>query len=296
MTAPVDNRAELLTYLSSRNAKSHSYNSIAELVDKAMADELLKHNRKNRKLKRPVIDKMIIDLRAGNFTENGSCILIGDNGDILDGQNRLTAVSESGISARFILVVDVPHTAMKNIDTGAGRSLCDNFVIDGVSRASRVSQLVGKGMRWKGGDTKYTLWYGSTKNVTTRSQEDTFYSSHKDLIDQVVAYNKVANTAPVDTTSVIDMFRFLTLPLDWRKSDEFVDKFVSGNDLSENSPILAARNRITVISKGKRDRFYGFVCLYIMCHAWNLWVKGSSVSTIREPNPTEVRIKHPVAP
>lgn len=102
-----------------------------ELITPKKAQEYLDHNKGNRKLRDGVVEKYQIDMANGKWTECPVPISFYENGDIADGQHRLWAIVESGISVSFFICRGLKKEAGLNIDTNIPRTIVDNARISG---------------------------------------------------------------------------------------------------------------------------------------------------------------------
>ena len=98
------------------------------LVTPEIAKFILEHhNDRNRPIKRNYVEQFKEDLRNGRFTEVGE-IIISRSGTLMDGQHRLKAIVETGISAEMTIVFGQPDEDFDKI-AGRGMTLNDIGVI-----------------------------------------------------------------------------------------------------------------------------------------------------------------------
>lgn len=96
------------------------------------ATELLAKNTNNRNVSKDNIAKLAKYLKDGAFYFNGATVVISDTGTIMDGQHRLLAIEQTGISAPILLVEGVHPDALATIDQGRPRTVSDILTLDGV--------------------------------------------------------------------------------------------------------------------------------------------------------------------
>lgn len=126
-----------------------------ERITPTRAQKYLDANKGNRKLREGVVEKYEEDMKAGNWTECPVPITIYKNGDIADGQHRLWAIVESGITQDFFVCRGLAKEAGLNLDTGLGRSIVDNARISGLdpdmtNELVALAQFYHHGVRqWK---------------------------------------------------------------------------------------------------------------------------------------------------
>jgi hypothetical protein len=90
-----------------------------------IAAQWLKANRLNRPVRRSVWEAYSQQMTEGKWRVNGQAIIIAENEDILDGQHRLLAVIDAGISIKTLVVYGISPEAFATIDTGAVRTGAD---------------------------------------------------------------------------------------------------------------------------------------------------------------------------
>lgn len=95
------------------------------VIDPAMATAMLEKNTENRSLKQRHVDALARDMASGNFAFNGDAIRIREDGVIADGQHRLWACVQSGVSFETLLFSGVTAHDMLTIDRSTPRTAAD---------------------------------------------------------------------------------------------------------------------------------------------------------------------------
>lgn len=98
-----------------------------------MANEFLCHNSNNRNIRRTRVDMYSRDMSCGNWKSNGIPIVIGNDGELKDGQHRLQACVKSGITLKNALVVYLPQKQANCFDLGATRNARDIAYFSGLN-------------------------------------------------------------------------------------------------------------------------------------------------------------------
>ena len=99
-------------------------------VTPEMAKDLLEKNNKNRQLSRRKVEMMVNDIKAGKFELTHQPIAISEDGKLVDGQHRLTAVYESGIPTDMFVAYNAPRST--KIDIGKPRDVRTSLYMAGV--------------------------------------------------------------------------------------------------------------------------------------------------------------------
>lgn len=169
-------------------------------VTPRVAEEWLGKNESNRNLRPPRVAQLVRDMRAGNFALTGDSIKFDWNGNLIDGQHRLTAVRDSGvtITIEVLVVRGLAPTVRAVIDTGARRSAGDALRMAGKnagtrSMAATIRLLIAvrEGSLVRAGD--------SPREVT-HSEVVGFYDANAELLDYAIAFanrhNRKLNARP----------------------------------------------------------------------------------------------------
>jgi hypothetical protein len=88
---------------------------------------LAKNYSKNRKIKKNLMKRLTTALEQGWFYPTHQGLALSPEGSLLDGQNRLTAIRDSGISSWLIVARGVEVAHIEAVDRGAIRSDADNL-------------------------------------------------------------------------------------------------------------------------------------------------------------------------
>lgn len=111
-----------------------------ETVTPAIAQNWLKRNRDNRVLRPHHITMMATAMRRGDFPLTHQAIAFDESGELLDGQNRLHAVVESGATVQFQVTRNAPRATFPYLDHHATRNTADSLKLD--KKTSEVVNLL----------------------------------------------------------------------------------------------------------------------------------------------------------
>lgn len=127
------------------NTRSNQQYSEFVLLTPEMASVLLQHNPRNRRLKRATLEAYKRDMLNDNWVQTDEAIGIDKNGNMYNGQHRVTAVLQSGKSVVFYFTFNVPIEAKFVVDSGVKRStteklsyIMDNPIGDKMAAVSRA--------------------------------------------------------------------------------------------------------------------------------------------------------------
>jgi hypothetical protein len=117
---------------------------IIEIDPKTAKAILDTRNGKNRPLKSNKVQQFIADMTTGRWGLTGDTIKFGNNGQLLDGQNRLSASAKSGKSFRTHVVFGIDPALFGRMDIGKPRNAADILHIAGFKYASALAAAI----RW----------------------------------------------------------------------------------------------------------------------------------------------------
>ena len=151
-------------------------------ITKELADQYLDANPRNRTKKIVNIDRLKNDLLHGRFECTHQGIAIAEDGELIDGQHRLVAISETGIGAWCWVCFNAPKST--KIDIGSSRNNRDSLYMAGVIEKDSVEYC----------NLTYPLItlmvcesFGRPRSVVlTADEKHSIYVNHRALIDPII--------------------------------------------------------------------------------------------------------------
>lgn len=87
-----------------------------------IASSFLEHNEKNRKLRNIWVKGLSKEIRNGNYKTTHQGIAFTKSGLLVDGQHRLQAIKECGITTKLLVTTGLDEDVFKVIDRGLKRT------------------------------------------------------------------------------------------------------------------------------------------------------------------------------
>jgi len=255
-----------------------------------IAQELLKRNVNNRPLRKVNLKHLKNEMVSGNWQFDGDPIRIDAEGNLLNGQHRLTAIIESGLTFPFFLISGLRSDSFKVMDTGARRSASDVLSIVGVKNAAQAGTI-----------TKFVHGIKSGKFGASIVKIDNRSLSNTDLIDYYFSLPNIADSISICGTlkshfqhavsgTVLGGFHFLFSEKDTDAANEFMDKLTTGIGLEADSPIYALRNKLILSKTNERYRLtHKDVIMYFIL-AWNKYRNGDRNKQLKAPKEFDFKI------
>lgn len=262
------------------NAKSERLFSEEIFVTPDLATLLLENNALNR----PINDSHVIELadqmKRGLWELNGESIILSREGIILDGQHRLWACVESKKPFLTVVTRGVDKDTFHTIDTGRKRSGGDVLVIhskltgEPIRYAQQVSAAITICLEYQRGVLKQK---GRGDAKISRADVVKFYQDNP-AIEQWVVRSKVKKDWSTAYSASIAAVCYIGSKKYEMKAVDFMYGFITGEELSGRSPILALRTRL-----GIEKRMFKWERLALMIHAFNAFIDNKELSILKLP-------------
>lgn len=244
------------------------------------AEKQLGKNHANRKPRKEHINSLARDMVAGNW-QPGQTITIDPNGNLLDGQHRLMAIMESGVTVEMIVISGVPPEAQTVIDTGVKRALPDVLQMMGYANTSVLSSAARLSMAAI--QSIETGTSAASPNKWTNEEVISFIRNHGDLVDMARSASRLSTRTPF-TVSSVGAAWFLFEQARPDQNDDFWYGMSNLDFESVNDPRSRLINRMMMINNQRnRGTIRGVDQLRWLIYTWNLWINGKEIKAFAGP-------------
>lgn len=107
--------------------------TIVEAITPTRAAAYLEHNHNNRPLNRARVKNFVSIFRGGRHRLTHQGIAFYEDGSLADGQHRLAALVEAGVTCSFLVTRGIPLQSVHAIDCGRVRSAADTLRFTGAT-------------------------------------------------------------------------------------------------------------------------------------------------------------------
>lgn len=256
------------------------------LVTPKYAEELLKMNVSNRKVRRSKVDSLAESMKKGEWELSNDAIVISEGNILLNGQHRLLAVVKSGVACNFIVFTGATDSSFGIMDTPSVRRVSDVIYRMGGTNPNNAEAVVRDFMNltldynngWE------TMWrYGHRSQATRKECIDAYEKYAEDIAkwlkfaDHVIG--KGASLISMSAVASLGLFFNVTLnhPEDKIRAffrELFVDGATShATILYVRRKLLRHKMKLETLSKDDRHR--------LVIRAWNDYVLGKQSNVIR---------------
>lgn len=249
------------------------------MITPALATRWLASNTRNRNTKEEAIGRYVADMLAGNWALNGEAMKFSVTRVLLDGQNRLRACIESGVTFPSMVVFGLPDKAQDTMDGGSIRLLADVLRIRfGVLNPNPVSVTVASTLAWSNG-ARSTV---SGHRRASRAEHIAWFAEHEqDMIETTKAGLRIAASKVGLSPKESTILWWVLSKIDEEEATDFFAKLSSGVGLDEGHPILHLRNKLMSNAAATAgNKMPAFHKPALVLKAWNLYRDGEKVKVL----------------
>lgn len=210
------------------------------------AAKILEKNTKNRPLSQPSIRKYSNAMKAGRWMLNGEPIIIADDGTLIDGQHRLQAVVNSGMTVPMIIVTGVSKSAFRTVDIGKKRTGADAISTHD-SKFEKNRMITAAAAK---------IVYNFESDVFVKNREKLENDLLIDFLEQnrgiprSVEFALGLHTArKIVPASALAALHYLFSKKDIDMAERFFNKLNTGENLKKDDPINVLRNKLFILSQ-----------------------------------------------
>lgn len=270
-----------------------------EVTGEVAKEMLAKNTAGNRNISQPNVERYASDMITMDWIINGDTIKFSKEGELLDGQHRLTAIAESGEAQVLLIVWGLDKVAMATIDAGRKRTYGDILKMRGVTNHTLVAALASRVWHWDHGN------YGTvhvarienaqhTASIPSSAQKDVIMAKYEAAygitFEAAAAFGHKASTRRKGLSSSTYALAWVILSginKDLREQF-FHEVLVESKSPKSGYPIVALHNRLSNVVKG--DGLDNVDQLDMLFSVYNNWVKGKEMQFIRPPRPVKPSI------
>lgn len=256
-------------------------------VNPETARRWLALNHKNRNLRKADLDRYTRDMLAGNWHLAGDPIRFATDGTLLDGQHRLAAIIEAGVTLPLLVVRGVRPEAQSVMDTGRRRTAADALAINGKLNAPVLAAVALLLLSHQRGYLDGHPYEASHEEIIE------CIDAHPGLVDAVTFTKALARRTDCPP-SVVAYSYYLMAQASAADAAAF---WVAASDkvgLSDGDPVIALTNRFAE-ARRNRERLTKRIYLSLILRAWNARRQGKTMRLLRVNSPKGGLVPIPAA-
>jgi hypothetical protein len=209
--------------------------TVTPQVAQSLLDTRLNSTIKNRPVSDSTVTAYAIDMENGKWDESIIApIRVAEDGTLMDGQHRLTAVVKSGKTIRMAFQGNLNANALHVIDTGRPRTVGTVLGLLGMKSAHRTAAVARAvhGLE-TGADNRERLSPDQVLEIIERHRG----------IRWVMKQRNATSSGPLVNSYVLAAFAILKEKYPTR-AEPLWDEFIDGYNLERGNPIAALRNHL----------------------------------------------------
>jgi hypothetical protein len=250
------------------------------LVTPELAAKWLIRNTHNRSSKTHMVKQYAADMAAGRWMPTGEPVEFSPPPDevLLNGQNRLTAIVESGVSVHLLVMRNVPIAAQVVMDTGAKRTLADALKLRGEAHVTTLAAAI-----------RHLANYRSGRNIGTKQSPPQFasvpallglYEREPTLTHWTAPASATYMEAGFPSIGLLAALMYLFHDIDPDEAPTFFERLGSGLDLTATDPIYALRRVLARMGNGAIWQLDVVTVAALTIKAFNYWRLGREVEIL----------------
>jgi hypothetical protein len=246
-------------------------------ITPALAEDLLKLNKNNRKIREATILSYSKEMKRGNWQLTGEAIKISKTKRLLDGQHRLHAIIKSGATIEMLVISELPDEIFNVLDTGSLRNAKDVLSIIGVDNPGLTSSISKFIINFNNG--KY--YTGTTKNESPTNKDiQTFYEQNPELTEIVKWTQENTKKFRLLTPSMVGGMYYVLSKKNITDADTFFGRLIYGLDLKAECSVRLLRDKLIRDSINK-SKLPTKEKVNLIITAWNHFRKGKDLKQLK---------------
>ena len=282
----------LTTTLSPSRMKSHGRNSsraavkkscytdvvsrVEEITPEFAANILRTKNKRNRSMNRRSIARFAAAMKAGQWYVNNVSIAFGKDGILLDGQNRLKAVTVAKVPIYSNVTYNLDKEAGPTMDCGISRSARDVLHLHGYPNAHYLAPIIRLACIYDLNDKQMRL--GNRTNAVNNDQ----ILQHAEFLSPEInqSVNLALECKHHLKPSVAGFCHYVFKKINPEKADDFMRRLITGINLYNGNPVMTLRDLLIESKVRGVTRLKTRTQIALYFKAWNAFEKGGSLSTL----------------
>lgn len=178
-------------------------------------------------------------MESGRWRLNGETVKFSTTSQLYDGQHRLSAIVQSGVTVPLVVVRGLGSDVMATVDAGAKRSYSDALKLTGEDNTSTLAAICRRAVMWERGMRTNT---GAIR--PTPLEMNGFLERHPEIRASADLASRLASRERLPA-SVIGLCHYLFAQLDSEAATWFFLRVADGDGLPATDPIAVLRARVT---------------------------------------------------
>ena len=243
-----------------------------------IAELWLRRNPHNRAFKKRNIVRFSRDMSTGRWQLTGESIQFDRMGDLLDGQNRLRAICDSGATVSMYVVGGLATESQAVMDSGSTRSTADSLIVPRNGRAGYAIEVAGDLapiarvlLAWESGKMIHAMSAEPSSGMSPASNTEIadFIDARPGLVDIIGIVRPARKQCPMPI-GALGAAGYTFSRIDPDATVDFYDRITSLYLDGKGDPIATLIKRVRD-EQLQRKRMLNSTALYLQIRAWNAY-------------------------
>lgn len=257
--------------------------TVKAIVTPQTATRWLETERINRPLQRVSMLTYRTDMKAGRWAYTADPIRFDWDGHLIDGKNRLFALSE--ITTRnfmipFAVARGLDPESQMFMDQGARRTAGQQLGLKGIASGTAIAAGIKLAMVWERGQMFSDRW--GMANPVTHTEVIEWAQTHPEVVAACQRFlNRMRQIGLRPSSGLAFVVRVApALP---EELELFVSEMHTLENLKPGSPTLAFAKRLSRVRNDSNMIMSDTDQLAFLIRTWNAWVNGTSRTNFATP-------------
>lgn len=247
------------------------------MITPEIASSMLAKNTHNRNARAAAVSAYAVDMRNGDWRWTGDPIRFAADGTLIDGQHRLMAIVEAGVTLPFLVLSGLEASAQENIDGGVPRKFADVLALRGEECSALLAAVIRLATAWENGQRRTIGHAGKFTNAQyLRTLE-----AHPELRRFAHEHARTISNHVQLPGSLVAFCWWLFASIDEEDAADFFARLGSEVGHEKGEPIFELRRTLAnnaESTRGERSRTW---MIAVTIKAWNAYRRGDSVGLYR---------------
>ena len=247
-----------------------------------IAADMLSRNHGNRRMSESRVLRYASDMRGQKWRLTHQGIAFDgtmEDGELLDGQNRLNAVIRVGFPVEMMVVEHADPETFADIDTGKVRNLSDLLTIEGARNSDNIAACVNWVWRLKHRTPQGVPASGAPPpRVGLELYRRESAQALRHAVNVTERLRKAIHVPPGPYAGLY----YTCAQLDFGDAEDFWERLRVGENLQRNDPVLRLREFIikdrTQVMRVRANALYHIA---VTTKAWNAYRRNAPITNLR---------------
>jgi hypothetical protein len=254
-----------------------------ETITPKKAEEYLKANTRNRRVRERTVDFYAEQMKNGEWMLNGDSIAFDEEGTLLNGQHRLMACARAGVNFQTIVVRGAHPDSFKTYDQNSVRTAGDIIGMEDFKYANR-----------KAAAAKLLVCLEELEKSKGNIERPRLGTkrSHGHLLEVVIDHDELLHEGCLWMTrddakaycrpgaTFVGVYTYLAKK-NRTRADEFFQLLVSGENITRNHPVNRLRALLVSSMNDPNKKRKKTWLIAVILKAWNAFMRDQDVKNLK---------------